>query len=62
MKEQINIPHMLLAKQVAEQSGIPIYRIRQWVKENKIVYVKCGKKILINYDRFVEFLDKGEVS
>lgn len=35
-------PAMLLPKQVAEEFDIPIYRVRKWVKEGKIVYVACG--------------------
>ena len=56
------IPHMLLPKQISVQTGIPVYRIRKWVQEGKIVHVYCGRKVLINYDKFIEFLNNGETN
>ena len=61
MQNTINIPRMLLPKDIAKEFGIPIYRVRQWVKEDKIVYVMCGKKALINYDKFLDFLNGADV-
>lgn len=55
-----NIPHMLLPRQIAEQTGISIYRVRRWIAENKICFVRCGRKVLINYDKFIDFLNTGE--
>lgn len=60
MYESINKPTMMLPKQIAEEFDIPIYRVRKWVKEGKIVYVACGKKALINRDKFLAFLN-GEL-
>lgn len=60
MYESINKPTMMLPKEIAEEFGIPIYRVRKWVKEGKIVYVACGKKALINRDKFLAFLN-GEL-
>ena len=57
MNESINKPTMMLPKEIAEEFGIPIYRVRKWVKEGTIVYVACGKKALINRDKFLAFLN-----
>ena len=56
MYESINKPTMMLPKQIAEEFDIPIYRVRKWVKEGKIVYVACGRKALINREKFIAFL------
>lgn len=53
---ETNKPTMMLPKQVAKEFGIPIYRVRKWVKEGKIVYVDCGRKALINREKFIAFL------
>lgn len=54
------IPRMLTIKQLAAEckgTGITEWFIRSLVLENKIAYVKAGNKYLVNYDRFVEFLN-----
>ena len=61
MNESINKPKMMLPKQIAAEFDIPVYRVRKWVKEGKIVYVACGKKALINRDKFLAFLN-GELN
>lgn len=60
MTNTINKPTMMLPKEIAAEFDIPIYRVRKWVKEGKIVYVACGKKALINRDKFLAFLN-GEL-
>lgn len=58
--QEANRPKMMLPKEIAEEFDIPIYRVRKWVKEGKIVYVSCGKKALINREKFLAFLN-GEL-
>ncbi len=58
---ETNKPTMMLPKQVAKEFGIPIYRVRKWVKEGTIVSVPCGRKSLINREKFVAFLN-GEMN
>ena len=58
---ETNRPTMMLPKQIADEFDIPIYRVRKWVKEGRIVYVSCGKKALINRDKFLAFLN-GELN
>ena len=67
MAEIINIcPRMMTieqlidtVKQAAENTAITRYFVRQLCIENKIVHIKAGQKYLINYDKFVDFLNNG---
>ena len=43
-------------KQIDPGTAITEYRIRDLVSSGQIVHVKAGNKILINFDRFLEFL------
>ncbi len=67
MAEIINIcPRMMTieqlidtVKQADENTAITRYFVRQLCIENKIVHIKAGQKYLINYDKFVDFLNNG---
>ena len=54
-----NIPRMRTIRQVAKETHFPETAIRRLVRENAIVYVRYGNKVLINLDRFLEYLDHG---
>ncbi len=54
------MPTMLTIKETAKKSGIAEYYIRRLVAEQKIVFVKAGKKYLVNFEKFAEFLNHGE--
>lgn len=60
MKNANNIPEMVTVSRLSELSGFTEYSIRQLLKKNKIIHVKCGKKYLINLEKFKEFLANGE--
>lgn len=51
------IPCMLSIKEVALRTGISESFIRKLCINNKIVYIKSGKKYLINYNKFIDFLN-----
>lgn len=53
-------PRMRTIRQAAKETGFPEHAIRQLVRERKIVFVKCGSKALVNLDKFIEYLNKGE--
>ena len=53
----ISLPRMRTIKQTAAELGLPEYFIRTLVKTNQITYVKAGRKVLINLDRFIEYLN-----
>jgi len=69
----LKIPRMATIKetwnfleQEAEKANvknyITEYRIRQLALTNQIVHVRAGKKILINLDKLIEFLNVGSSS
>lgn len=60
MQNEKTIPHMETIKEVSEQTGIPYHTIRQLCLERRIVYIKAGNKYLVNFDKFIDFLNTGE--
>ena len=44
-------------KQEDPETKITEYFLRQLVKTNKISYIKSGKKLLINLDDLIDFLN-----
>lgn len=64
---QFKLPTMLTIKETAEyckKNGAPKitqFRIRQLAKDGNIVCVPAGRKYLINLDKFIEYLNNGEV-
>ncbi len=55
------IPTMLTIKELAECTKLSYSYIRKLCIENKIVYIKSGTKYLVNYNRFIEFLNTGTI-
>jgi len=55
-----NIPTMKGVAQTAHDAGVPVHFVRQLVKQNKISFVMAGKKALINWDGFLDYLERGE--
>ena len=53
-------PRMLTIKEVSKESGVSEHFVRSLCWQNKITYVKAGRKFLINYDRYVDYLNTGE--
>ena len=56
-------PTMLTIQQTADKTKIPYHTIWKWSKENKFVIKhtgNTGKKILINWESFVRFLNRQE--
>ena len=49
------LPRMRTIRQTAAETGFPEYALRQLVRNNKIVYVKAGYKVLVNLDRFIDY-------
>lgn len=50
-------PKMVTVNELARRTNVSAYGIRKLVRENKITYFKSGTKVLINYDRFIDFLN-----
>lgn len=53
-------PSMLPIKEAAQKSGMSPSSIRTLIKAGKIVHINTGRKYLINWDRFMEYLNQGE--
>lgn len=51
------IPAMKTIKEMVELTGFSYVTLRNLCLGNKIVHVRAGKKYLINYDRFVDYLN-----
>jgi len=56
----LNPPQMTTINEAAKITGLAKYYIRQLALQNKIKNVRAGKKILINVDRLIEFLNNGD--
>ncbi|MDE6389491.1 MAG: DNA-binding protein [Lachnospiraceae bacterium] len=44
-------------KEMVELTGFSYMHLRNLCLENKIVHIRAGKKYLINYDRFCDYLN-----
>lgn len=53
-------PRMMTIRQAAQEANIPEHWLRQAVKRGKIVHITAGRKALINFDRLLEYLNRGE--
>lgn len=53
-------PLMLSIKETAAKSGLSVATVRALIKAGKVVHINTGRKYLINWERFIEYLDRGE--
>ena len=53
-----NAPQMVTIKELSELTGISQYCIRGLCKHNEIKYIKTGTKVLINYQRFLDYMER----
>lgn len=51
------LPVMKTIKEMVELTGFSYMHLRNLCLENKIVHIRAGKKYLINYDRFCDYLN-----
>lgn len=57
----MTIPTMITIKEASSQTGLSYEYIRKLCLMGKIVYVRAGRrKILVNMEKLVDFLNKGE--
>ncbi len=52
-------PLMVTIKEASRRTGCSYDFIRKLCIRNQIVYVKAGSKYLINYPKFIEYLNTG---
>ena len=60
--DTMNLPRMKSIKEMVELTGLAYSHLRGLCVQNKIVFIKTGKKYLINYDRFIDYLNHGDPS
>ena len=51
---------MRTIKEAACELNIPVYALRRWVKSGEVPALYCGKKALINLDKLIDYLERGE--
>ena len=56
-RELQKLPVMKTIKEMVELTGLSYMHLRNLCLENKIVHIRAGKKYLINYDRFCDYLN-----
>ena len=56
----MHVPKMLTIDGAAKEFDLPKHFIRQVVLDKRVVYVKAGRKYLINAEKFAEWLNSGE--
>ncbi|MCD7780883.1 MAG: excisionase family DNA-binding protein [Candidatus Gastranaerophilales bacterium] len=61
MINKLNVPRLETIKQAARVTNLAPYYIRQLVLQNKIKYVRAGRKYLVNLDNLIEYLSNGEM-
>ena len=57
----LKIPRMLTIPETVREFHLPEHFVRQLCRENRIVHVMAGKKILVNADRLIDYLNGGGV-
>ena len=57
-----NIPRMETINKAAEIMGLSKHFIRQKAVNGEIVCIRAGNKYLINIDKLIEYLNKGDLS
>lgn len=56
------VPKMLTIRETANLTGVSYDAIRKLCLQDKIVYIRAGKKYLINFEKFCEYLNNGSRS
>ncbi len=56
----MTIPTMITNKEASSQTGLSYEYIRKLCLQGKIVHVRAGRKILVNMEKLVSFLNEGE--
>ena len=54
-------PEMISIKEVSRRCGLSYDILRKWCLSGKIVHIRVGKKILINWGKLCEYLDTAGI-
>lgn len=55
--EPRRLPTMKPIKEMVELTGLSYTYLRNLCIQNEIIHIRAGKKYLINYDRFIDYLN-----
>ena len=55
------IPEMITIKETATRTGLSYEFIRKLCLNNEIVHVRTGKRYLVNFNRFIDYLNEGSI-
>ena len=58
-KSKADIPQMLRITEIAELYGLPVHFVRSLVNNGEVVATRVGNKILVNFDKFGEYLNSN---
>ncbi len=58
LKEQL--PVMLTINELVNITGLSYYAIRTMLRENKVKYIKVGTKYFVNWDSYIDYINKGD--
>lgn len=58
-KNPNTIPHMCKITEIAEMYGLPVHFVRALVNNGEVVATRVGNKILVNFDKFGEYLNSN---
>ena len=53
----MTIPTMVTIKEAAEKTGLSYYFIRKLCLEKIVVHIMAGRKVLINQEKLINFLN-----
>ena len=60
MTDNIICPTMVGLAEASRRTGVSYEFLRKLCLQNKIVYIKSGIRYLINLEKLVEYLNKGD--
>ena len=61
MENTNRMPRMCTLKECVSETGLNYEFLRKLCLQKKIVFIKSGKKYLINLDRLIDFLNGEEI-
>lgn len=61
MFNESKIPTMLKITEIADMYGLPVHFVRALVNNGEVVSTRVGNKILVNAERFADYLNTNTI-
>lgn len=58
MSSDVKVPRLLTVKQLAEQTGIPVWRIHEMCAQKKLPFLRVGKTYRFAEDAVVKWIEE----